>query len=225
MVMVHADGERSFVHYVGANAALRLEDIDMERVRASRVLHIAGALLLPSFDGEPAAQLLRQAQEAGVITSFDTVWDPRGHWLEKVGPCLPYVDYLLPSFEEARMLASGRESPADVAQFLIDQGARVVGLKLGERGSYVRSAEGQEVYAPPLPVTAVDALGAGDAYVAGFLAGVVRGWDLERCARFANAVGACCVMQLGATTGVRGFDETLAFLAEHDHTDSGQAAV
>ncbi|HLV80349.1 MAG TPA: PfkB family carbohydrate kinase, partial [Chthonomonadaceae bacterium] len=85
-------------------------------------------------------------------------------------------------------------------------------LKLGERGCYIRAAEGTEITLPALPVQAVDALGAGDAFVAGFLAGVARGWDLERCARFANAVGACCVTALGATTGIKSFAETLAFL-------------
>jgi sugar/nucleoside kinase (ribokinase family) len=56
----------------------------------------------------------------------------------------------------------------------------------------------------------VDTLGAGDTWTAGFLCGLLRGWDLERVARFANAVGACCVQALGATTGVRSFAETCA---------------
>ncbi|HZT40692.1 MAG TPA: carbohydrate kinase family protein [Chthonomonadaceae bacterium] len=212
MVLVHGDGERSFLHYLGANATLRLEDIDFERVRRSKILHIAGALVMPALDGAPTAELLRRAKEAGITTAFDTVWDARGRWMELVAPSLPYVDYLLPNYEEARMLAGGREEPSDIARFLLDAGAKVVGLKLGERGCYVRAADGTEITVPALPVTAVDALGAGDAYVAGFLAGVVRGWDLEQCARFANATGACCVTALGATTGIQSFEETLAFL-------------
>jgi sugar/nucleoside kinase (ribokinase family) len=221
MVLVHGDGERSFLHYLGANATFRLEDVDMERVYRSRVVHIAGALVMPALDGEPTAQLLRQAKEAGIITAFDTVWDARGLWMQKVGPCLPYVDYFLPSLEEAKMLAGGREDPAEIARFLLDAGAKVVGLKMGERGAYIRAADGTAFHVPILPVQAIDALGAGDAFVAGFLAGVVRGWDLERCARFATAVGACCVTALGATTGVRSFDETLAFMEQ----SASQAAL
>jgi len=214
MVLVHSDGERSFLHYLGANATLALEDIDLERVRRSKILHIAGALVMPRLDGAPTAELLRQAKEAGITTAFDTVWDARGLWMEKVGPCLPYVDYLLPSYEEARMLAGGREDPAEIAQYLIDAGAKVVGLKMGERGAYIRAADGTAFTVPILPVQAVDALGAGDAFVAGFLAGLARGWDLERCARFATAVGACCVTALGATTGVKTFEETVAFMEQ-----------
>lgn len=212
MVLVHGDGERSFLHYSGANAVLRAADVDFERVEHSKVLHIAGSQVLPAFDGAPMAHLLKRAQAAGVLTALDTVWDPTGRWMEVTGPCLPYVDYFLPSFEEARMLAGGLEAPEDVAQFLLDAGARVVGLKLGRQGCYVRTAEGEQFRLPALPVEAIDALGAGDAFVAGFLAGLVRDWSLERCARFATAVGACCVTSLGATTGIRSFAETLSFL-------------
>ena len=132
--------------------------------------------------------------------------------MELVGPCLPHVDYFLPSLEEARMLAGGLHDHRDVARFLIDAGASVVGLKMGEHGSYVRAADGTELTVPILPVAAIDALGAGDAYVAGFLAGIVHGWDLEQCARFATATGASCVTALGATTGIKSFEETLLLM-------------
>ncbi|MCW3099816.1 MAG: Sugar kinase, ribokinase family [Chthonomonadaceae bacterium] len=219
MVLVHADGERSFLHYLGANATFRRDDIDFEGVRRSKVLHIAGAQVLPGLDGAPMAHLLKEAKAAGVTTALDTVWDATGRWMELTGPSLPYTDYFLPSFEEARMLAGGRDTPEDVAQFLLDAGAGVVALKLGHKGCYVRAANGEEVRLPALPVKAIDALGAGDAFVAGFLAGVVRDWNLEQCARFATAVGASCVTALGATTGIRSFDETLAFLRSFGGAD------
>lgn len=214
MVLVHSDGERSFLHYYGANATLQHSDVDMGLVHRSKVVHIAGAFLMSALDGEPSASVLREARQAGVITSFDTAWDVTGQWLGKIGCCLEYVDYFMPSFEEARMLAGGRDDPSEIARVLLDEGVKVVALKMGERGAYIRSADGQEISVPAMRVEAVDALGAGDAFVAGFLTGVVHGWDLERCARFANAVGACCVTALGATTGVRGFGETLTFLED-----------
>ncbi len=215
MVLVDSEGERSFLHFMGANATLRREDVDFERVNQSKVLHIAGAQVMPALDGEPAAQLLKQAKAVGKTTSLDPVWDATGQWMQLIGPCLPYVDYFLPSYEEARMLAGGREDPQEIALFLLDAGAKVVGLKMGKRGCYVSSAGGEEIVLPALPVEAIDALGAGDAFVAGFLAGVVKGWPLEQCARLATGVGACCVMSLGATTGVRSFEATLAFLREY----------
>lgn len=210
MVMVHSDGERSFLHYIGANAALHLEDVDMDIVRQSKVLHVAGALVMPGIDGEPTAELLRRAKEMGIITSFDTVWNTSSGWMNTVKPCLPYVDYMIPSIEEAKML-TGKEHPEDIAQVFLDHGVKVVGLKMGERGCYIRTADAK-ISIPRYQVEAVDALGAGDAFAAGFLTGVVKGWDLEQTGRFANAVGALCVTALGATTGVRSLEETLDFM-------------
>jgi len=210
MVMVHSDGERSFLHYIGANAALRLEDVDMDIVRQSKVLHIAGALVMPGIDGEPTAELLRRAKQMGIITSFDTVWNTSSGWMNTIKPCLPYVDYMIPSIEEAKML-TGKEDPEEIAQVFLEHGVQVVGLKMGERGCYIRTAH-VSLSIPRYQVQAVDALGAGDAFAAGFLTGVVRGWDLEQTGRFANAVGALCVTALGATTGVRSLEETLEFM-------------
>jgi 5-dehydro-2-deoxygluconokinase len=56
--------------------------------------------------------------------------------------------------------------------------------------------------------TVVDTLGAGDSFVAGFLAATLKGWSVERACRFANAVGACCVSASG-TAGIRPFDEVV----------------
>jgi len=212
MVMVDPDGERRFLHYLGANAELREADVDLDIVRQARILHIAGALVMPGIDGEPTARILRQAKEAGLTTSYDTVWDAKGNWMKLVEPCLPYIDVMLPSLAEARMIA-GKERPQDVAEVFMRYGVSIVALKMGEQGSYVRSKD-QELFVPPYVVQAVDATGAGDAFVAGFLAGLLRGWDLERTARLANAVGALCVTAVGASTGIRSLDDTLRFMAE-----------
>ncbi len=53
MVMVAPDGERRFVHYIGANACLTLEDIDLTMVEAGSILHVAGSLVMPGIDGQP----------------------------------------------------------------------------------------------------------------------------------------------------------------------------
>ncbi|MHB0912416.1 MAG: carbohydrate kinase family protein [Armatimonadota bacterium] len=213
MVMVHGDGERSFIHYLGANAALTEEDIDFEMIRGSEILHVAGTFLMPGIDGEPTARVLAKAKEMGITTSLDTAWDSKGRWMELIAPCLPYTDYFVPSIEEARLIA-GKHDPADVAKVFLDAGVKVVGLKMGSEGCYIRTAD-QEVRAPIYRVNAVDACGAGDSFAAGFLAGMVRGWDLEKTGRFANAVGAHCVMAMGATTGIKSEAEILAFMENY----------
>lgn len=210
MVAVDAAGERTFLHYPGANAAYTAADVDWTIIEAADILHIGGPFLMPRFIGDGCAETLRRAKSLGKTTTLDTVWDPSGRWMTVLEPSLPFLDYLLPSWEEARHLTA-HDNPADIAQVFLDKGVGCVGLKLGERGSYLRTASGEEWTLPAVAVEAVDALGAGDAWAAGFLCGLSRGWALERVAQFANAVGACAVQALGATTGIRSFAETYAF--------------
>jgi sugar/nucleoside kinase (ribokinase family) len=211
MVMVGSDGERSFLHHIGANATLKQEEVPPELIAGARILHFAGAQVMPGFDGEPAAAVLARAQQAGVMTCLDTVWDATGRWMELVGPCLPHVDVFLPSYDEAIMLVK-KEDPAEVAQALHDHGVPTVALKMGEKGCFVSTADGQTFSQPTFEVDVVDATGAGDAFAAGFLRGLLQGWDLRETARLACAVGSLCVTALGTTAGVRTFEETLAFL-------------
>lgn len=214
MVMVHSDGERSFIHYIGANAAFTDADVDFGIVKQSKILHVAGVFLMPAFDGEPTARVLKKAQEMGVTTSLDTCWDSRGNWMKLLEPCLPYVDYAVPSIEEARMV-TGKHEPADVAGVLMDKGVKTVALKMGNQGCYIRSRD-VELRIPIYKVDAVDACGAGDSFAAGFLVGLVNGWDLERTGKFANAVGAFCVTALGATTGIKDQKTIEEFIARRE---------
>ncbi|MBD3183617.1 carbohydrate kinase, partial [Candidatus Poribacteria bacterium] len=88
MVMVSADGERTFLHYLGANADFCIEDVDYDILNGAKILHVAGAFLMPDFDGEPTAQVLKKAQKKGITTSLDTAWDSRGNWMNLLRPCL-----------------------------------------------------------------------------------------------------------------------------------------
>ena len=211
MVMVAPNGERRFVHYIGANARLTLEDIEYTMVEAGSILHVGGSLVLPGIDGQPTAELLRHARLAGVITFLDTVWDDTGRWMEILAPCLPEVDYFVPSLSEAQAL-TGLDAPIEIARALLEKGVKTVGLKMGEDGCLVMSGDGQVIRLPAFQVDMVDATGAGDAFAAGFIAGVWHGWSMEKTARFANAVGALCVTGLGASGGVRSLSETLLFM-------------
>lgn len=214
MIMVDDAGERTFIHYIGANARVRLAELDMSVIAASKIFHFAGALVMPGFDGEQAAEAFRLAKQAGVTTSLDTVWNDTVDWLALMSPLFPHTDLFLPGLSEAQRI-TGLQAPADVAQALLDMGVGTVGLKMGEEGSYVRTCDA-ELHVPAFKVQAMDGTGAGDAYVAGFIRGVLEGWDLERTSRFASAVGALCVTAMGTTAGVRDMRSTLEFLAEHD---------
>ncbi len=204
VVLVDARGERTFLHMKGANAELRSEELDLDAVCAGRCLHVAGALVMDAFDGEPCAAVLQAARRRGALTSVDTVWDPSGRW-ERILPCLPHVDVFAPSLAEAQAI-SGRDDAEAAAAWLRRAGARDVVVKLGAEGCYVAG----DGLVGPVAVTAVDGTGAGDAFVAGLLYGVLSGWPIVRSARLANAAGALATTAIGATEGVPGLPETMA---------------
>lgn len=212
MVLVHSDAERSFLHVIGANATFTADDVNWEALGGARILHVAGLQLMPAFEGDGVAQVLAEAKRRGLTTTLDTVMNPRSRWWDGLAPALPHLDWALPSFEEAARL-TGESKALRQAIKLQAAGAKNVAIKMGAEGCLVAPEGRKAFHVAPLPVEAVDALGAGDAWVAGFLTGLLHDWPLERTARFANAVGACCVQALGATTGVKSLEETLAMLA------------
>lgn len=208
-IMVSSDGERRFLHTFGANATLCADDVNMDIVKEAKILHVAGAFLMPTFDGEQTARVLKEAKALGVTTTLDTAYNDRlEDWLGTIEPCLPHLDFFLPSIEEAERI-SGMSDPADMVRFFRDKGCGAVGIKLGREGCYVVADE--EVRLPIFEVETVDSSGAGDCWIAGFLTGLLRGWDIERSARLGNATAAHCVQAVGCTTGVKSFDEIAEF--------------
>ena len=208
VVLVGPDGERSFLHCLGANAKFVSEDVDMELVRSADILVVAGALLMPKLDGEPTAEILRAARECGTVTLLDTAWDASGRWMKSIETCLPFCDYFLPSEAEAAML-SGVTAPEAMAASFVAHGARNVIIKLGDKGCLLRTKDGVIEHVAAPAVLALDTTGAGDAFVAGFTVGLVHGWNASRCAHVAVTVGAMCVTATGASSGVRSFAETV----------------
>ena len=207
-VAVASDGERTFYHYIGANGELCEADLNWEVIKSAKILHVAGALVMPRFDGAPRANVLRKAKELGIITSLDTVYDATGKWMETLKPCLPYVDMFMPSIVEAQYL-TGLSDYREITQFFRDNyGIHTIVIKMGENGSYASTPEAEHL-APAYPVNVVDATGAGDAYVAGFLAGNIMNWDLKATAELASATGAACVTAIGTTAGIQNLEETL----------------
>ena len=207
VVLIGSDGERSFLHDTGGNAAFSEDDVDYDVIKDAKILHIAATSLVPGLDGEPMARVLARAQELDVTTCLDTAWDATGRWMEMVGPSLSHIDMFVPSIEEAQML-TGKNVPAEIAEVFLGYGIRTVVIKLGPDGCYLRTGN-TRLTVPAFEVAEIaDTLGAGDSFVAGYLTGIVNGWQAERACRLGNAVGACCVSAPGAS-GVKPLASTL----------------
>lgn len=203
---IRPNGERPAWHVPGAAAVFTVAPEDQDAALDAAIVHVGGTGLLRTFDGEPARRVLARAKELGRTTTFDLI-QATGETLGLVEPLLPYVDYFLPSIEEASAM-SGLSAPDEVARFFLDRGVGVCALTMGAEGSLVATADGDRLRVPAFEVAVVDTSGCGDSYTAGFIAGLHRGWDLERCARLATATSALVATGLGSNACLESFDAT-----------------
>jgi sugar/nucleoside kinase (ribokinase family) len=101
-----------------------------------------------------------------------------------------------------------------MAAAFLDAGAGHVGIKLGAEGIYFRDAA-QEFALPAFPAKVLDTTGAGDNFMSGFIAGLVKGWDVRRCCLFGSAAAALCVAKVGPMTAIESFRQVEEFLKKH----------
>jgi sugar/nucleoside kinase (ribokinase family) len=207
IALVKSDGNRLFLHKPGVCLHALAEPVEFSPLLVDGIscYHLANPFALPAFR-QHAAETLRRARAAGLMTSVDAAWDSQGRWLQDLGPCLPYVDLLFVNEEESRML-TGVADPVEAAQSLNKAGARTVVVKLGARGCMVLS-DGQRLDVPGFEVDVVDTTGAGDCFAGGFLAAVQRGLPPKEAARAGNAAGALSVRRVGSVGGLLDWEET-----------------
>jgi sugar/nucleoside kinase (ribokinase family) len=214
-VIIPVVGEdRRFIHTFGANAALTARDIEPSALEAAEVVYVGGYLILPSLREDELAERLREARARGTRVVLD-VAVPVGQKLpvDATRRLLPLADYFVPNVDEAYAL-TGESDPHRQAECFLEHGANRVVIKLGDRGAYVRSAEEAfAVLAPPMEV--VEPSGAGDAFAAGLIVGILEGWELERSVRFASVIGGSACTALGCWAGVFTRGQAEAFLAAH----------
>lgn len=208
--------DRRFIHTLGANADLRYEDVDLDLIARAKVLYVGGYLVLPELDQESLAEILRHAKECGLQTVLDVVV-PTGRGERRVATdlaqALPYADVFLPNDDEGRLL-TGEDDPVAQAQCFLSYGCPNVVITMGEHGS-VAASQGEIVRAPAFQVDVVDPTGAGDAFDAGYILGLLKGWSLRETLTFASAVGASACTKLGTTPGVFTLAEAEAFLQQN----------
>jgi sugar/nucleoside kinase (ribokinase family) len=215
VVLTVAGEDRRFLHTFGANADFRISDVAPGLLRGARALYVGGYLVMPEVRQEDLADLFRTAQEEGLRTFLDVVV-PHGDpslSMEPLTRVLPYVDYFFPNDEEARAL-TGESEPRRQAERFLEAGCDTAVVTQGAGGTLLLSGR-EQLAAPVYPIEFLDGAGSGDAFAAGFIAGVLEGWEMARVLRFASAVGASACTRLGCTTGVFTRAEALAFVAAH----------
>jgi 2-dehydro-3-deoxygluconokinase len=156
---------------------------------------------------------MNEARHRGVKVSFDVNYRSKLWSAEAaraaIEELLPLVDMLLIGDEEAEALWG--ESGEALLHLFAQRGPREIVLKRGAKGS-IALVDGTITEGPAFVVNAVDTIGAGDAFAAGYLAGHL--WQAEPAMRLriANAMGAYAVVNTGDYEGLPTKDELLAFL-------------
>jgi sugar/nucleoside kinase (ribokinase family) len=254
--------DRLFLHCTGANDTFSASDVSLEELKGAKLFHFGYPPLMRNMYANGGAELVTlfsTVKAEGLTVSLDMAWpDPdspagKAAWRSILAKALPHVDLFLPSLEEILFMLhpdryaklvedSGGEVLAmvdgemlsELAGELLEMGAAIVVLKLGEHGLYVKTSAdaarlsrmgacapganvgspelaeswlGREMLAPCFSARTVSANGAGDCTIAGFLAGLLKGLTLADTLLHAAAVGACNVEQADATSGVPAWTE------------------
>lgn len=207
-VSLRADGEREFLFYRHPSADMLFvpEEVDEGAIAACRVLHFDSISLAAAQPRATVLHAVGLAREAGKLISYDVnlrlpLWSDADAARDGIRTGLASADIAKLSDDELEFL-TGRRDP-DAVQSLWHAGLKVAVLTMGGRGCILITADGQQEI-PSIPVKAVDTTGAGDGFVAGFLAGLLRhrsmpgAVELAEICRFANVVGALTTTQRGA---------------------------
>ena len=190
-----------------------VDDVDFARIRH---LHCGSFFLLDRLRPD-LPRVFERARRAGATVSLDPGWDPSETWdraaLERV---LPLVDVFLPNRDEAAAITGAADTDAAL-DALMRLGPARIALKRGAEGGSCVTERGI-LLQPGFDVPVVDATGAGDAFNAGFIHGMIRGWNDAESLRLAVACGALAVGAPGGTAGLKGFNEARTLIE-----DVGQA--
>ena len=181
-----------------AGSALSSADLDEDLIAAAQILHVTGITLALSDSARAAIlRAVEIARSAGVTVSFDVnyrsrLWS-RDDAKEVIGRLAPLVDIFFAGDDELFVL--GDNGLAD-ARALAEGGRRDVVIKRGARGAMSLTSEG-ELSEPAVAVHAIDPVGAGDCFVAGYLAARLEGRDAHGRLATACATGAFAASMMG----------------------------
>ncbi|MDF2789800.1 MAG: PfkB domain protein, partial [Neobacillus sp.] len=185
--LVTEDGERTFV--TNRNGSLwktNIEDVNFTRFKDAHLLSLASIFNNPLLDGKSLVQIFQKAKETNMVICADVIKPRLGEKLEDIREALGYVDYFFPNYDEASLLTGETELDA-IADCFLECGVKHVIIKTGKNGCFIK-AEGKMITVPAIAgIQAIDTIGAGDNFVAGFITAILEGKELEECAQFANA--------------------------------------
>lgn len=218
-------GESKVYYYRKGSAASRLTlmDLDFEYIGSAKYLHITG--ITPALS-ESCYQTTKEAIKIAKSKGVKIILDPNIRlklWTkerarEVILELASKADIILPGVGEGEILV-GENEPERIAEKFLELGIGIVVIKLGKQGAYYATASENKYVTGFHVERVVDTIGAGDGFAAGFVAGLLKGYSLEKAVRLANAVGAIVTTVIGDVEGLPTMDEVLVFMGEKDGID------
>lgn len=208
-------GDRFSVYYYRKNSAASLlseKDVAESLIAEAKIVHLTG--VTPALSNSCLNTVLHTielAKKHSVIFSFDPnirlkLW-PIEKAREVLLPIIAKADLFFPGLEEGRLLLGNEQlEPDEVISAFLNMGIPQIILKLGPEGCITANSK-ERVFCEGFPVEEVDPVGAGDGFCAGYLAGILKGWNHEQCGRLATIVGALAVTQIGDYEGLPTWEE------------------
>ncbi|MFE2042686.1 5-dehydro-2-deoxygluconokinase [Streptomyces sp. NPDC059477] len=191
-------------------------ELDLDAIHDARIFWVTGTGLSEEPSRTATLTALRHRARTG-ITVFDLDWRPmfwpdpaqaRAHYTE----ALRHTTVAVGNLDEVE-IATGVREPHAAARALLAAGAELAVVKQGPKGVLAVARDGATAEVPPLPVTVLNGLGAGDAFGGALCHGLLAGWDLERTMRHANAAGAIVASRLECSSAMPTPAEVEAALA------------
>jgi len=195
MGFINMNGDRALYVDPGVNDQLDLNDITLDYISDTEFLHLSSFVANKPFNAQK--MLLNKFSAVKVCFDPGAIYARKG--LNANKPIIQRSHVMLPNEIEINQL-TGQEYREGAKTFL-KLGAEIVAVKLGKKGCYVTDGNENHLI-KAYKVEAVDTTGAGDAFCAGFIYGLVKGKDLFECGRLGNFVASRCVLAMGARTGL-----------------------
>lgn len=227
-VSLNEQGERefSFARKPGADTCLMEQEVNVDIIKDSKILHIGSLSLTDEPCRSATFYALQQAKDAGKIISYDPnyralLWESVESAIAGMRSPLDYVDVMKISDEETKLLTD-IEDPEGAAKALLAKGVSLVAVTLGKDGAYVCTKEGGAVV-PGFESKVVDTTGAGDSFWGGFLYQLAKSGkrpeevtleEAKTFARFGNAVASLCVEKRGGIPAMPTMEQVTERLSE-----------
>ena len=195
MGYVDKKGDRALYVDPGVNDSLEYEEIDLQCAESTQFLHLTSFVADTPFHAQIA--LLKHLSDVKISFDPGELYARRG--LTTLKPMIEKSFVMFPNENEVKLLTGKNYERG--AEVLLNAGASIVVVTLGRRGCYV--TDGKETHlVEPYKVAVVDTTGAGDAFCAGFLYGLIKNEDLHKCGKLGNFVASRCLQKVGAREGL-----------------------